>query len=109
MLLMPYPSVWVYVKKTDYAADAVSFRMQAEGGTSVFSNEEAPNFALLNSAIADAGVGQFDATTLRRMLSGKSVRVQPSVNTRGQSISGGVSLKDMPTLFELVHRWPLPV
>ena len=95
----------VYVKKTDYAADAVSFRMQAEGGTSVFSNEEAPNFALLNSAITDAGVGQFDATTLRRMLSGKSVRVQPSVNTRGQSISGGVSLKDMPTLFELVHLY----
>ena len=95
----------VYVKKTDYAADAVSFRMQAEGGTSVFSNEEAPNFALLNSAVTDAGVGQFDATTLRRMLSGKSVRVQPSVNTRGQSISGGVSLKDMPTLFELVHLY----
>jgi zinc protease len=95
----------VYVKKTDYAADAVSFRMQAEGGTSVFDNEEAPNFALLNSAITDAGVGQFDATTLRRMLSGKSVRVQPSVNTRGQGISGGVSLKDMPTLFELVHLY----
>ncbi len=95
----------VYVKKTDFAADVVSFRMQAEGGTSVFSNEEAPNFALLNSAITDAGVGQFDATTLRRMLSGKSVRVQPSVNTRGQSISGGVSLKDMPTLFELVHLY----
>lgn len=95
----------VYVKKTDYAADAVSFRMQAEGGTSVFDNEEAPNFALLNSAVTDAGVGQFDATTLRRMLSGKSVRVQPSVNTRGQSISGGVSLKDMPTLFELVHLY----
>lgn len=95
----------VYVKKTDFAADAVSFRMQAEGGTSVFDNEEAPNFALLNSAVTDAGVGQFDATTLRRMLSGKSVRVQPSVNTRGQSISGGVSLKDMPTLFELVHLY----
>ena len=95
----------VYVKKTDFAADAVSFRMQADGGTSVFDNEEAPNFALLNSAVTDAGVGQFDATTLRRMLSGKSVRVQPSVNTRGQSISGGVSLKDMPTLFELVHLY----
>ncbi len=95
----------VYVKKTDYAADAVSFRMQAEGGTSVFSNEEAPNFALLNSAITDAGVGQFDATTLRRMLSGKSVRVQPSVTTRGQTISGGVSVKDMPTLFELAHLY----
>ena len=89
----------------DVILAAQQLRMQAEGGTSVFSNEEAPNFALLNSAITDAGVGQFDATTLRRMLSGKSVRVQPSVNTRGQSISGGVSLKDMPTLFELVHLY----
>ena len=95
----------VYAKKTDYAADAVSFRMSADGGTSVYGDEDIPNFALLNSAITDAGVGQFDATALRRMLSGKSVRVQPSVNSRGQSISGGVALKDMSTLFELVHLY----
>ena len=95
----------VYAKKTEYAADAVSFRMSADGGTSVYGDEDIPNFALLNSAITDAGVGQFDATALRRMLSGKSVRVQPSVNSRGQSISGGVALKDMSTLFELVHLY----
>ena len=95
----------VYAKKTDFAADAVSFRMQADGGNSVFGDEDTPNFALLNSAITDAGVGQFDATTLRRMLSGKSVRVQPSVTNREETISGGVSLKDMPTLFELAHLY----
>ena len=95
----------VYAKKTDFAADAVSFRMQADGGNSVFGDEDTPNFALLNSAITDAGVGQFDATTLRRMLSGKSVRVQPSVTNREEAISGGVSLKDMPTLFELAHLY----
>ena len=95
----------VYAKKTDFAADAVSMRMQADGGTSVFGDEDTPNFALLNSAITDAGVGQFDATTLRRMLSGKSVRVQPSVTNREEAISGGVSLKDMPTLFELAHLY----
>ena len=95
----------VYVKKTDFAADAVSMRMQADGGNSVFGDEDTPNFALLNSAITDAGVGQFDATTLRRMLSGKSVRVQPSVTNREETISGGVSLKDMPTLFELAHLY----
>lgn len=95
----------VYVKKTDYAADAVSMRMQADGGVSVFGDEDVPNFHLINSAITDAGVAQFDAITLRRMLSGKSVRIQPSISTRGQVISGGVSLKDMPTMFELAYLY----
>ena len=95
----------VYIKKTDYSADAVSLTMQGEGGTSLCPDEDIPNFSLINSAITDAGVGQYDATTLRRMLSGKSVRVIPAVSSRSQSISGGVSLKDMPTLFELVYLY----
>ncbi len=95
----------VYVKKTDFAADAVSMRMQADGGTSVFGNEDIPNFSLINSAITDAGVAQFDAMMLRRMLTGKSVRVQPVVSSRNQIITGGVSLKDMPTMFELAHLY----
>ena len=95
----------VYAKKTDYSADAVSLRMEADGGTSVYGDNDIPNFSLLNSAITDAGIAQFDAATLRRMLSGKSVRVQPSINSRSQIISGGVSLQDMPTLFELVHLY----
>ena len=95
----------VYVKKTDFAADAVSMRIQADGGTSVFGDEDIPNFSLINSAITDAGVGQFDAMMLRRMLTGKSVRVQPVVSSRNQIITGGVSLKDMPTMFELAHLY----
>ena len=95
----------VYVKHTDFAADAVSMTMRAEGGTSVFGDEDIPNFSLINSAITDAGVGQFDALALRRMLTGKSVRVQPSVGSRSQSISGGVSLKDLPTMFELAYLY----
>ena len=95
----------VYVKKTDYAADAISLRMHADGGTSVYDDADIPNFSLISSAITEAGVAQFDATTLRRMLTGKSVRVQPSVGTRGQSIGGGVSQKDLPTLFELTYLY----
>ena len=79
--------------------------MSADGGTSVFGDEDIPNFSFINSAVTDAGVAQFDATTLRRMLSGKSVRVQPSIGSRSQSISGGVSQKDMPTMFELAYLY----
>ena len=95
----------VYAKKTDYASDAVTIRMKAEGGTSVYPDSDIPNFSLLNSAVTEAGVAGFDATTLRRMLSGKSVRLTSTIGTRSQSISGGVALKDMESFFQLAYLY----
>ena len=95
----------VYTKKTDYEADAVSLRMQADGGTSLYGDEDIPNFALISSGITEAGIGTFDAVTLRKMLTGKSVRVSPSVGSKGQSISGSASLKDMEVMFQLAYLY----
>ena len=95
----------VYAKKTDYEADAVSMRMQADGGTSLYADDDIPNFTLISSGVTEGGVGNFDALTLRKMLSGKSVRVTPSVGSKGQSISGGSSVKDMKTMFELAYLY----
>ena len=95
----------VYARKTDLEADAVSLRMVADGGTSLYGDEDIPNFTMVSSAVAEGGVGDFDAITLRKMLAGKSVRVQPSVGSKGQSISGGSSVKDMKTLFELTYLY----
>ena len=95
----------VYAKKTNYEADAVSMSMQADGGTSLYGDEDIPNFALISSGITEGGVGQFDAITLRKMLTGKSVRVSPSVGSRGQSISCSASLKDMETMFQLAYLY----
>ena len=95
----------VYTKKTDYESDAVSLRMQADGGTSLYGDEDIPNFALISSGVTEGGVGQFDAVTLRKMLTGKSVRVSPSVGSKGQSISGSSSVKDMESLFQLTYLY----
>ena len=95
----------VYTRKTNYEADAITMRMYADGGTSLYGDEDIPNFALISSGITEAGVGQFDAVTLRKMLTGKSVRVSPSVGSRGQSISGSASLKDMETMFQLAYLY----
>ena len=95
----------VYAKKTDYEADAVTIRMQADGGTSLYGDEDIPNFTLITSGVTEGGVGQFDAVTLRKMLTGKSVRVSPSVGSKGQSISGSASVKDMQTMFQLVYLY----
>ena len=95
----------VYAKKTDFSKDAVQMRMKGEGGTSLYPDEDIPNFTLVSSAVAEGGVGEFDQTTLRRMLTGKSVRISPSVGSRGQSINGSSSIKDMKTLFELTYLY----
>ena len=95
----------VYARKTDFNADIVSLEMEGEGGTSLYGDEDIPNFSLISSSVSEAGVGDFDILTLRKMLAGKSVRVSPSVGSKSQSISGTSSVKDMKTLFELAHLY----
>ena len=52
----------VYVKSTDYQADQITMSMRGEGGTSVYGDEDIPNFAFLSGSISkrlgeDASVG----------------------------------------------------
>ena len=79
----------VYAKKTDYAADLVTMRIKGKGGTSLYGDEDIPNFQILSAAVTEGGVGDFDQMTLARMLTGKTVKARPSVGGRGQNISGG--------------------
>ena len=95
----------VYMRKTDFSSDVVQMTIRGEGGTSVYGDEDIPNFSLISSSISEAGVGNFDASTLRKMLKGKSVRVQPSVGSRRQSIAGGASVKDARTMMELAYLY----
>ena len=95
----------VYVKQTDYQADQITMSMRGEGGTSVYGNEDIPNFSLLTSAITEAGVGDFTATRLRKALAGKSIKMGPSISSDGQRISGTSSVKDLETLLQLTHLY----
>ena len=95
----------VYARQTDFNADVVSLEMEGEGGTSLYGDEDIPNFSLISSCVSEAGVGDFDIITLRKMLAGKSVRVAPSVGSKSQGINGTSSVKDMKTMFELAHLY----
>ena len=95
----------VYVKPTDFQADAIQMVMRADGGTSLYPDEDIPNFSLISSGVTEGGVGDFDQLTLRKMLKGKTVRVSPSVGSLGQSISASSSVKDLSTMFQLTHLY----
>ena len=95
----------VYVKSTDFQADQVTMSMRGEGGTSVYGDKDIPNFSFLTSAITEAGVGDFNATRLRKALAGKSLKIGPSINSEGQRITGTSSVKDLETLLQLTHLY----
>ncbi len=95
----------VYVRSTDFSKNTVQLTMRADGGTSLYGDEDIPNFSLISSSIAEAGVASLDAIQLRKVMTGKSVRVTPSVGSRSQSISGGASLKDAETMMQLAYLY----
>ena len=95
----------VYFRQTDYQKDVVSMVIKGEGGTSLYPDEDIPNFSLIASAVTEGGVADFDQLTLKKMLTGKIVRVRPSVGSKGQSISASSSVKDVQTMMELTHLY----
>lgn len=95
----------VYVKSTDYQADHITMSMRGEGGTSVYGDEDIPNFAFLSGSITEAGVGDFTATRLRKALAGKSLKLAPSITSEGQRITGTSSVKDLETMLQLAHLY----
>ena len=95
----------LYVRQTEFNQNTVQLTMKADGGTSVYGLDDLPHFGIITSAVTEGGVGNWDAITLRKKLTGKSVRVQPSVGSRQQSISGGASLKDVETMFQLAYLY----
>ena len=95
----------VYVKSTDYQADQITMSMRGEGGTSVYGDEDIPNFAFLSGSITEAGVGDFTATRLRKALAGKSLKLAPSITSEGQRITGISSVKDLETMLQLAHLY----
>jgi zinc protease len=95
----------VYVRQTDFSKNTIQMTMKADGGTSVYGDEDIPNFSLISSAVTEGGVGIWDAATLRKKLADKSVRVQVSVGSQSQSITGGASVKDVETMMQVAYLY----
>lgn len=95
----------VYVKPTDYSKDQVSMRLWADGGTLRFPESDVPNFPLVSGMVSKAGVASFDELTLRKMLASKIVQLRPMLADNEHGFNGSSSVKDLPTLFELLHLY----
>lgn len=95
--------VRVLVKATDFAADEVRVVAVRKGGINLFKPEQAANVQMLGDALSVSRIGNFDRPTLRKYLAGKYASASLAIDGGSTTVSGSSTVKDMPTLFELIY------
>lgn len=93
----------VVLKPTTLKEDQILFRAAAPGGTSLASEAELVPARVADAVVPAGGIGQFNAVTLDKILTGKAVGVTPFIDEISQGMQGGSASQDLETLFQLVH------
>ena len=93
----------VVYKFADFQKDNVILQAFSPGGNSVLDSEELASAAMLGNFMGSFGVGDFDATALRRMLAGKNVGINSSLTSLFETFRGSSSPRDFETLLQLLY------
>jgi len=102
----------VVVKPTNFKDDEILLSGFAYGGSSVIDNKNVPEIKVLGkdfesimgeSALGTGGLGKFSKTDLKKVLSGKNVSMDFSVDTYNEDISGKSNVKDFETAMQLLY------
>jgi len=95
----------VIMKPTDFKDEEVVFSAYSPGGSSLVSDEDFVSADMIASVVGSSGVGNFDQTSLLKLLSGKSVSINPVIDERNEGFSGSAVTDDLETLFQLLHLY----
>ncbi len=98
-------NVKVYLKPTDFKNDQVMLRAYSMGGTSLSSDQDYYSAAMAASIVNESGLGEFDATTLQKMLQGKMANVSPYVSELSEGLTGEASPKDLELMFQMIYLY----
>lgn len=97
--------VKVVVQPTDYKTDEILLDITSGGGLSVLADNEVMTANNLPGYVIQAGVGKFNASDLRKQLTGKAVSLRPSVGGYTNGFVGSASPKDIETLMQLTYLY----
>lgn len=93
----------VIFRKADYEKDAVSLNSYSKGGTSLYDVDMLASAENTSSFAGAYGVGDFDAITLKKLLTGKMASCGVSISGMSESVSGGSTPQDFETMLQLLY------
>ncbi len=93
----------VIVKPTDYKKDEILFQAFKKGGKQAYSADDAANILMIGDAMALSDWANFDNKAITRYLTGKNTTLGYEIGQFTNFFEGSSSVKDLPTLFELIY------
>ena len=97
--------VTVTLKHTDFKNDQVLMSAVRPGGKNNYGVKDKYNAEYLIPVISSMGVGEFSPLDLKKMLSGKTVSVNPSFARYTDGFSGSSSVKDVESMMQLIYLY----
>ncbi|MDP4186207.1 MAG: insulinase family protein, partial [Bacteroidota bacterium] len=95
--------VKVAYRYSDLNKDQIMFSSVSPGGTSLIPVNDLPS-AMYTASLANSfGLADYDPVTLRKILTGKNVSVNVSLNSLNEGISGSSTPKDFETMLQLTY------
>ncbi|MBQ9192750.1 MAG: insulinase family protein [Bacteroidales bacterium] len=99
--------VKVIVLPTDYAKDQILFDLYKDGGMSLIPTADLASFDenIFGLYQSNTGVADFSGTQVSKMLTGKSLSVNPYISNLEHGISGNATGKDLETALQLLYLY----
>lgn len=97
--------VRVVLKPTEFKNDEVKMRAYSFGGHSQYDMDDYYSASNATSLISEAGVSDFSNTDIQKMLSGKTVRVNPYISSLSEGFRAETSPQDLEEMFQLTHLY----
>lgn len=95
--------VKVVFKPTDFRHDQILMEAFSEGGYSLVPTADLPSAYLATAVVQFSGLGSFSYTDLQKVLAGKQVYVNPSIDDYDESIEGSSTVRDLETMLQLTY------
>ena len=93
----------VVFRKADYEKDQVQVSSYSKGGTSLYGIDKLASAQVTDQFIGAYGLGDYDAITLRKLLTGKQAQAGVSIGGLSESVGGASTPNDFETLMQLIY------
>jgi zinc protease len=90
---------------TDYTKDQILFDLYKDGGSSLIPDADIATFDanIISLFKRNSGVAGFSGTQLSKMLTGKTLSINPYLNSLDHGIEGTANQKDFETALQLMY------
>lgn len=93
----------VVFRKADYEKDQVTLLAFSDGGSSKIENDNMASATMLTSFMGAFGVGDYDATALKKALTGKKVSMNMGLPDLSETFNGSSTPRDFEIMMQLLY------